>query len=316
MIEHSLPLRAAYLGPEGTFSCFAGQDYMTELAARGFSPGEVLFVPCPSIPMIFQAVQEGGCAFGFAPLENSLGGSIGQSLDLFLRHELVIAAEFYARISLCLLSREPELTAVRTVYSHSQPLVQAGNWLRLHLSGARQTAVESTAEAARCAAVEAGSAAVGHRRLAGLNGLGILADALEDNPDNWTRFAVIVKDLPTAAFALPAGADAAFRSSLVFTVPDRPGSLATILFCLAKGAVNMRKLESRPHRPHGKSAWGEEIWQYAFFVDVERDMREPSLEPVMRDMRDKCETLRLLGAYPRGLYLGLSGVPAGRRDRV
>lgn len=117
----------AYLGPEGTFSYFAGVEYLGH-AAR--------FHPCGDIAQVFEEVSAGRCELGVVPLENSLQGTVGVSFDLFLKHEVFIQAELFSRISHCLLSNAPTLAAVRTVYSHPQPLAQCGGWLRAHLPNA------------------------------------------------------------------------------------------------------------------------------------------------------------------------------------
>jgi chorismate mutase/prephenate dehydratase len=291
------PLRAAYLGPEGAFSWVAALDYLAGPAARQAAANPIAVVACPDLPDVFQAVAEDACAIGFVPLENSLRGTVSQSFDLFLRHDVRIVAELYARISQCLLSREPSPEAIRVVYSHPQPLAQAGMWLRAKLPGIPLTAMESTAAAARRAAAETGAAAVGHRRLAQLYDLRILAEAIEDDADNWTRFVIIAGDRGEAFQAAPVCAQDC-RTSLLFTLPDRPGALAAVLNCLADDAINMRKLESRPlPRPGGEN------WKYAFFADVECDLGAPAYAATLERMRARCAELRVLGAYACGPYM-------------
>ncbi|MBO6170901.1 MAG: chorismate mutase, partial [Desulfovibrio sp.] len=134
------PQNVAYLGPEGTFSYFAGVEYLGHAAH---------FRPCSDIARVFEEVAGGQCELGVVPLEKSLQGTVGVSFDLFLRHDVYIQAELFSRISHCLLSNAPSLAHVRTVYSHPQPLAQCGGWLRTHLPGAALIPVESTAAAAR-----------------------------------------------------------------------------------------------------------------------------------------------------------------------
>lgn len=163
----------AYLGPEGTFSYFAGVEYLGH-AAR--------FHPCGDIAQVFEEVSAGRCELGVVPLENSLQGTVGVSFDLFLKHEVFIQAELFSRISHCLLSNAPTLAAVRTVYSHPQPLAQCGGWLRAHLPNAGLVPVESTAAAANRAAGHKDAAAIGHGKLADMLGLGVLAGASRTSP--------------------------------------------------------------------------------------------------------------------------------------
>lgn len=115
------PLRAAFLGPEGTFS------HMAALECLGHS---ISAAPCENFDAVFRAVAEGTCDLGLVPLENSLHGSIGQCIDLFAEYDVHVVGEHYSRIRLCLMSRESGLSAVRRVYSHPQPFGQSRGWLR------------------------------------------------------------------------------------------------------------------------------------------------------------------------------------------
>ncbi len=134
------PQRAAYLGPEGTFSYFAGVEFLGR---------SVEFLPMPDIPAVFQAVSSREAELGVIPLENSLQGAVGQSLDHFLRYQVYIQSEIFCRISHCVLGKAQSLAEVRTVYSHPQPLAQCQSWLRTHLPSAKIIPTESTAAAAR-----------------------------------------------------------------------------------------------------------------------------------------------------------------------
>ncbi|MCL1939661.1 MAG: prephenate dehydratase [Desulfovibrionaceae bacterium] len=276
------PLRVAYLGPEGTFSHHAALEFLG--ASLDFSAQA-------DLPDVFRAVHEHRCDMGIVPLENSLQGSVGQVLDLFLEYELDIQAEVYYRINHSLLSLERSLANVHTVYSHSQPLAQCGAWLRANLPQARLVPLESTTAAARGAAQEPGTAAIAHRNLADPLHLHLLSTQIQDAPNNWTRFAVI-RQLPT----LPAQEkkypleDAV--SSLLFTLPDKAGALAAVLDALARAGLNMRKLESRPLRM--------EHWKYVFFADLECDLKNPHLAPVLEEVRGLCTHCRILGVYPAG----------------
>jgi len=143
----------AYLGPEGTFSYFAGVEYLGHAAS---------FHPCNDLPQVFADVHSGRCELGVVPLENSLQGTVGVSFDLFLKYDVHIQAELFSPISHCLLSHAASLAEITTVYSHPQPLAQCGGWLRSHLPQAGLIPVESTAAAARMAAANPQSAAIGN----------------------------------------------------------------------------------------------------------------------------------------------------------
>ena len=176
------PQNVAYLGPEGTFSYFAGVEYLGHAAS---------FHPCNDLPQVFADVHSGRCELGVVPLENSLQGTVGVSFDLFLKYDVHIQAELFSPISHCLLSHAASLAEITTVYSHPQPLAQCGGWLRSHLPQAGLIPVESTAAAARMAAANPQSAAIGNGKLADMTGLSILARRIEDEPGNWTRFVII-----------------------------------------------------------------------------------------------------------------------------
>ena len=118
------PQNVAYLGPEGTFSYFAGVEYLGHAAS---------FHPCNDLPQVFADVHSGRCELGVVPLENSLQGTVGVSFDLFLKYDVHIQAELFSPISHCLLSHAASLAEITTVYSHPQPLAQCGGWLRSHL---------------------------------------------------------------------------------------------------------------------------------------------------------------------------------------
>ena len=276
------PLRIAFLGPEGTFSHMAGLEFF------GKSPD---YQPMQQIEQVFESVENHGCELGIVPLENSLHGTVVRSIDLFARHEVCIQAEWFSRISHSLLSREDDMAAITTVYSHPQPLGQCAIWLREHLPRARQVSLESTAAAAHRALSESGAAAIAHGGLASRLGLATLASCIEDASDNWTRFAVIASCL--------AEHDGADKTSILFTLPDKPGSLHAVLDVFAKASINLNKLESRPMK--------HERWKYVFFCDLAVDITAPEHKPLLEDVRANCHSFRVLGAYPSGSYIQPEG---------
>jgi len=272
------PQRVVYLGPEGTFSYFAGLNYLGHAAD---------FRPCPGLEDIFKAVRGREAELGIIPLENSLQGTVGQSLDLFLRYNVFIQAEIFCKISHSLLATAERLSDIEVVYSHPQALQQCTFWLGSNLPGVSVVPVESTAAAAKRIQNSRNEAAIAHSALAELFELSVLQSGIEDLPENWTRFLIIGPDEPP-----PGNRD---KTSLLFTLPDRPGSLAAVLNLLAGENVNMKKLESRPLRG--------ERWQYVFFTDVECDLSREEYAHLMRDVAEACHSLRILGSYPDGPYL-------------
>lgn len=272
------PQAVVYLGPEGTFSYFAGIEYLGHSAN---------FKPCRNLKEVFQRVASNTAQLGIIPLENSLSGGAGQCLDLFLEYEVYVQAEMFCKISHALLSREPSLASINEVYSHPQAIEQCSDWLRTHLPGATVTPMESTAAAARYIAERSGSAVIGHMKLSKMFGLNVLFNQVEDLPDNWTRFMIIDTSPPQGG-----GKD---KTSLIFTLPDKAGALVQVLNVMAQYGINLKKLESRPLR--------HEKWNYLFFADLECDVTEDAYARLKDELFKKCSRLKILGSYPIGPYL-------------
>ena len=275
------PLSVAFLGPKGTFS------HMAALECLGHSAD---MRPVNDFHTVFREVAAGRCDLGLVPLENSLHGTVGQNFDLFAEHAVHVVREHYSRITNCLMSAEESLDHVRRVYSHPQPLGQCAGWLRAHLPGVPLVPEDSTAAAAERAAGEEGAAAIGHPGLAAMLNLRVLAASLEDSADNWTRFVLIAPGGAEAVTGRSSLPDESLKTSLLFTVPHCPGSLAAALNVLARGGINMTKLESRPMRGA--------VWQYVFFVDTGCDLLHAAHQGVMNALRAACQSVRVLGVYP------------------
>lgn len=274
------PERVAYLGPEGTFSHFAA------MAALGHSPD---FMPMTTIGDVFAAVASKRTDLGIVPLENSLQGTVGQSLDHFQHHDVSIQAEISCRVSHALLSTSDSIADIETVYSHPQPLAQCAAWLKAHLPHAKIIPTDSTAAAATRLAGEPRAASIGHVRLAAMHNLHILATPIEDLPDNWTRFFIIGSEDTKQK-----NRD---KTSILFTVPNKPGALQQVLSLLAGEGINMTKLESRPIR-------GEK-WQYIFFADLQCDLSREEYKQLLAMLKERSHSLRILGCYPAGPQVDL-----------
>ena len=288
-----MPLKVAFLGPEGTFSHMAAQEFFGQsMDFRGM----------PRFDDIFEAVENRDSEIGVIPLENSLHGTIVQSIDLFAAHTVHIRSEWFSRISHSLMTRERALSDITVVYSHSQPLGQCAEWLRNNLPQAKLISVESTAAAAHKVLADPGSAAIGHGSLAPRLGLAVLARGIEDISDNWTRFVAIGAVPPEKSGPERSGPEKiemasgeADKTSVLFTLADKPGALASVLQCFADAGVNMNKLESRPMRM--------ERWKYIFFCDVSCDLTAEIHAPLLEKLREHCQGFRILGAYPAGRYM-------------
>ncbi len=267
------PLKVAYLGPERSFSEAAMRKRFGE-AAGG--------LPCDSFDEVFRAVESGGANYGVVPVENSSEGMIGHNLDILLQTPAKVCGEVMLQVHHCLMSRQPDKAGVKRVYSHPQSLGQCRNWLNANLPKVERIAVSSNSEAARLAAEQPDSAAVAGKQAAELYGVPVIAENIEDDPRNTTRF-VIIGNQEVA----PSGKD---KTSLVMSAPNRPGAVHDLLTPLAKYGVSMTKLESRPARAG--------LWEYVFFVDIEGHQQEARVAAALSELKQVAAFVKILGSYP------------------
>ncbi len=207
------PLKVAYLGPEGTFSQAAALKHFGQA---------VISKPMAAIDEIFREVAAGAVSFGVVPVENSTEGAINHTLDSFLEHDLVICGEVELRIHHHLLVAENTKTErITRIYSHAQSLAQCRKWLDAHYPNVERVAVSSNAEAAKRVKSEWNSAAIAGDMAAQLYGLSILADKIEDRPDNSTRFLIIGNQ------TVPATGDD--KTSVIISMSNKPGALHEVI---------------------------------------------------------------------------------------
>ncbi|MDZ7749236.1 MAG: prephenate dehydratase [Halofilum sp. (in: g-proteobacteria)] len=267
-------LRVAYLGPEGTF---------TQAAVFKHFGRSIEAQPLGAIDEIFREVAAGTAHFGVVPVENSTEGMVTHTLDVFSQSSLRICGEIQLRVHHHLVSREAGLEGAATVYAHQQALAQCREWLDANLPGARRVAVSSNGEAARRAAAESGTAAIAPAMAAEIYGLDSLAECIEDEPDNTTRFLVLgEQDVP------PSGDD---KTSLMVSARNRPGALFHLIKPLSDHGVDMTRLESRPTRGR--------LWEYVFFVDILGHAEDERVRPALEALQQEAALCRILGSYPR-----------------
>ncbi len=269
-----MPLKVAYLGPEGTF---------TQAAALAHFGHDVHHQPLATIDSIFREVESGDMHYGVVPVENSTEGVVNHTLDCFMTSPLQIVGEIELRIQHNLASRELDRAAVTRVYSHQQGLAQCRTWLDVNLPAAERITVSSTAEAARRAAQESGSAAIAGDAAVEMHGLNLLAEGIEDISGNTTRFLVIGRQSPP-----PTGDD---KTSLLISRADQPGGLCRLLEPLGRHGINMTRLDARPSR--------QGVWEYAFFIDCLGHADDQPLKDALVEMRKEASLFRVLGSYPR-----------------
>jgi prephenate dehydratase len=274
-------VRLGYLGPAGTFS---------EEAVRSAPDADgAELVALPTVRDTIMAVHDGEVQRAVVPIENSLEGPIGVTLDTLAEdNDVAIVGELVIAVSPCLIARSSVgLDAIERVVSHPQPLAQCARFLRENLPGAEVVAVASTAEAVRLVVAEpAPWAALGTRRAADLYGATVLADGAEDEPGNATRFVWLAREPAPVDASLPSKTSLAFWGS----GDASPGWLVRCLSEFAFRGVNLTKIESRPMRA--------QLGHYRFFVDCEGDAREGPVADAVAGLHAHCERVRVLGSYP------------------
>ncbi len=287
-------MRAAYLGPPGTNSHAA-------LVASGL-PVEP--VELSSVPAVVAAVQDGSVERGLVPLENSREGAVAATLDalVFDAPDVVIVGELVHEVSYCLAGAEPIAPdEVRTVHSHPQAIGQCAAFLREQLPGAAIVAEPSTADAVRAVA-EGGTlagaephAAIGTRHAARLYGATVLADGIEDDPENATRFAWLSRTPTTPpAPSSPDASSPTFKTALVFWGGGdlAPGWLVACLTEFSARGISLSRIESRPRRIG--------LGHYMFFCDLVGAASNPEVAAAIAGLRGHCEAVRVLGSFTAG----------------
>jgi chorismate mutase / prephenate dehydratase len=271
------PLRIAYLGPAGTFS---------ELAALGYFGASIVHVPCGSIDEVFRATSGGAADFGVVPVENSTEGVVARSLDLFLTTPLSIVGETSLYVRHNLLRKVEGMAGIEAVCAHPQALAQCHAWLTQHLPHVERRPVASNAEGARQASQSDKLAAIASERASSEYGLHVLSPAIQDDPHNRTRFAVVA--LPSRhPQPRASGHDC---TSLVVSVPNKPGAVHDMLVPLKNHGVSMTRFESRPARS------GQ--WEYYFYIDIDGHPDQPQVATALAELRNACAFFKMLGTYP------------------
>jgi chorismate mutase/prephenate dehydratase len=271
-------LRVGCLGPKYSYS---------HLAAVAKFGNAVEHVPLGSIAAVFEEVNRRHVQFGIVPLENSTDGRIADTLDMFTKLPgLKIRAEVRLRVHHCLLGR-CQWGQVRRIYSKAQALSQCRHWLGKNLPQATLVETVSTAVAAELVQREEFAAAVASKPAADAYGLNVLAENIEDQHHNLTRFAVIAEHAEA-----PTGND---KTTLLLRLPNQPGALSKVLAPFDRAGVNLTMIESFPanEQPPGRDP------SYLFFLDIEGHLDDEPVHRVLDAVRKRAERLEVLGSYPR-----------------
>lgn len=232
---------------------------------------------------VFNAVERGVCRFGVLPIENSTAGSVNRVYDLMMQHDFHIVRTCRLKIDHNLLVKHgTQKSDVHIVYSHQQAINQCSNFLAT-IPNLRVHVTENTAMAAQMVADSDRSdvAALASASAAELYGLEVAQRNVQDQQNNYTRFACIAKDL-----TIYPGAD---RSTLMVVLKHEPGSLYRVLARFAALDINLVKLESRPIP--------DREFDFMFYFDVECPAASPEFKTLMNSLTDVCEEFRYLGSY-------------------
>lgn len=267
-------LKIAYLGPEGTWT------HQAAIKKFGHS---VEYSPQPNFSDVFDQVARRKASYGVVPIENSTEGAVSHTLDLFVDSPLHICAQILLRIENGLMSSIPR-AEIKTLYSHPQVFGQCRSWLLKNFPDADLVEVSSTTKAAQLARDKAseGAAALGGSLAAEMYGLTLLEESIQDRATNTTRFLVIGEKTCPAT-----GND---RTSILFAIHDRPGSLVKALQAFDQFHINMSKIESRPSK--------RKDWEYIFYVDLAGHVEDEKVAEALRELQLHCSLVKVLGSYP------------------
>lgn len=283
-------VRVAYQGLPGAYSEAA--------ALKAYPKCET--VPCDQFEAAFKAVELWLVDKAVLPIENSVGGSIHRNYDLLLRHRLHIVGEVQLVVNHCLLGlpgvKKEEL---KRVLSHPQALDQCE--MTLSKLGVVRVSADDTAGAAQIVASDAvrDTGAVASARAADIYGLDILAERIQDDNDNVTRFLILAREP-----IIPAATDRPYKTSIVFTLEEGPGVLFKALAVFALRDINLSKIESRPQRKRplrvvdDSNKGSAKYFDYLFYIDFEASMAEPRAQYALGHLQEFARFLRVLGCYP------------------
>lgn len=270
------PLTIAHLGPQGTF---------TQLAAMKHFGHAAHMMACATVDESMRVVEARQADYVVAPIENSTEGSVGRTLDLLVSTPLQACGEVVLRIHHHLLRKNGDdgIQHLEVVYAHAQALAQCQYWLNHHLpGGVRRVAVSSNAEAARLALENDHVAAIAGQVAAEIYYLQKVAENIEDEPNNTTRFLVLGHQYTAAS-----GHD---KTSLIVSAPNKVGILNYLIEPFSRSGISMTKFESRPSRTG--------LWEYLFFIDIEGHIEEEKIRLAIDELRQRAAFVKVIGSYP------------------
>ena len=268
-------MNVSYLGPKGTFS---------EIAVTRYFSNNISKLPKSSIEDVFKSVQESEVDYGVVPIENSVEGSVNNTLDLLSDSKVLITGEMELIINQCLLSLETNIGSVTRIFGHPQSLAQCKNWILSNIPHAELITVISNTEGA-LSLKKPGDACIGAEVIAEYYSLNINERNIQDYSNNTTRFLVIGNVVSTAT-----GSD---KTSLLITPPNTgdSGSLYRLLEPFAKNEINLSHIESRPSKVKN--------WSYVFFIDIDGHVEDKNIQETIGALKERGVEVKFLGSYPK-----------------
>ena len=281
-VRASLEAGTSVFPQTGLVACQGVEGANSQVACDRLLPrGNIVYVK--TFQAVVSAVESGLCRFGVLPIENSSTGSIRQVYDLLAQYNYYVVGECQVKVEHCLMALPGvALEDIHTVYSHEQGLMQCERYLDAHRGWRRVPTLDTAGSAKQVA--ESGdrtAAAICSRRAAQIYGLHILAEGVNYNAMNHTRFVVV-----SPVLELRPGRN---KISAVFRLPHQSGSLHEILTVFAVQGLNLLKIESRPIPGRG--------WEYLFFLDFTGDLAAPEMDGVLHELGQLAAEFRILGNF-------------------
>lgn len=271
------------VGPDTKVCYFGVPGAHTHQAMEDFFGEEITGISCPTFQIVMEAVEQGEADYGVLPIENSSTGGITANYDLLLNYSNCIVGQYVNRIEQCLLALPGvAMEELRTVYSHPQGLLQCSGFLKEHPE-LDQIEFSNTATAAKKVAEdrERSQAAIAAKRAAKEYGLQVLKEGIQQEKNNSTRFIVIGRE--------PIYLADSNKIALCIELSHECGTLYRILSHFLFNGLNMTQIESRPMK--GKN------WEYRFFIDIEGNLEDPSVQNALRGIKEEAKSVRVLGNF-------------------
>lgn len=271
-----------YLGPNGSYSESAAEEFIKILDIK-----DVNKLPKASITEVIQSIDCNSDVIGIVPIENSIEGIVRETVDTLVKttSRVMITREYVLPIANCLISKSKDISSIRKVISYKQALAQCNGYIINNLpKGTEKVYSSSTSEAVQqLTELDETYAAIGNKRAAEIYNLNILAENINDEKDNFTRFVCLSSQVTT-----PTGRD---KSSMAFSTCNAPGALVSVLNTFNENNINLSYIESRP----SKKVFGD----YTFFIDFDGHIEDEKIQKTIGKIAPFVNFYRFLGSYPK-----------------